>query len=62
MKTLGEIISIRQNKYNEDRKNPSFSDFFQGRFDGWYSAYRDIKEILEQNGFDMSVVVIKEGT
>lgn len=28
---------------------------------GWYWAYQDIKEILEQNGFDMDVVVIKEG-
>lgn len=58
MKTLGEIISLRQNKYNEDRKNPSISEFFQGRFDGWYSAYRDLKEILEQNGFNMDVPVI----
>ena len=58
MKTLGEIISLRQNKYNEDRKNPSFSEFFQGRFDGWYSAYRDLKEILEQNGFNLDVPVI----
>lgn len=61
MKTLGEIISLRQNKYNEDRKNPSFSDFFQGRFDGWYSAYRDLKEILEQNGFNLDVPVIDVG-
>jgi len=60
IKTLGEIISIRQNKYNKDKKNPSYTDFFQGYFAGWYSAYRDLKEILEQNGFDMSVLVIKE--
>ena len=58
MKTLGEIISLRQNKYNEERKNPSISEFYQGRFDGWYSAYRDLKEILEQNGFNLDVPVI----
>ena len=57
MKTLGEIISLRQNKYNE-RKNRTFSDFFQGYFEGWYSAYRDLKEILEQNGFNLDVPVI----
>lgn len=61
MKTLGEIISLRQNKYNEDRKNPSYTEFFQGRFDGWYSAYRDLKEILEQNGFNLDVPVIDVG-
>ena len=62
MKTLGEIIDLRKNKYAEDAKNPSISDFYHGYFDGWRNAYRDLKEILEQNGFDMSVIVIKEIT
>lgn len=58
MKTLNEIITLRQNKYNEDRQNPSFTEFWQGYHEGWYHAYKDLKEILEQNGFDLNVVVI----
>ena len=60
MKTLNEIINLRQHKHDEDRKNDSFMMFYQGYMEGWYSAYRDLKEILEQNGFDMNVTVIKE--
>lgn len=58
MKTLNEIITLRQNKFNEDIKNTSLTEFWRGYAQGWCFAYRDLKEILEQNGFDMNVVVI----
>ena len=61
MKTLRDIIALRGRKYADEAKNPSYTEFFQGRFDGWYSAYRDIKEILEQNGFNLDVPVIGVG-
>ena len=58
MKTLNEVINLRQHKYDEDRKNPSFTDFFKGYHSGWFDAYRDFSQILEQNGFNMDVVII----
>lgn len=60
MKTLGEIIHIRQNKYNDALRNPSISEFWNGYHNGWFNAYRDLKEILEQNGFNLDVLVIGE--
>ena len=54
--TLSEIIELRQNKY----KPCSCSEFQKGYETGWYWAYQDLKEILEQNGFDMNVTVIKK--
>ena len=61
MKTLRDIIALRGSKYVDEEKNPSYTEFFQGRFDGWKSAYRDLKEILEQNGFNLDVPVIGVG-
>lgn len=58
MKTLNDIIILRQNKYDEDRKNVSFTEFWQGYMEGWYWAYKDLAEILEYNGFDLNTVVI----
>ena len=54
--TLLEIMELRQNKY----KPCSCSDFQKGYETGWYWAYQDLKEILEQNGFDLNVVVIDD--
>jgi hypothetical protein len=51
--TLLEIIELRQNKY----KTCYCSEFQEGYETGWFWAYQDLKEILEQNGFDMNVVV-----
>ena len=56
--TLLEIINSRGNKYTPC----SCSEFQKGYETGWHWAYQDLKEILEQNGFDMNVVVIKEST
>lgn len=50
--TLKEIIDLRQNRYA-----PIGSQEYKS---GWYWAYQDLKEILEQNGFDMNVVVINK--
>ena len=58
MKTLKDIIALRGNKYADDAKNPSYTEFWQGYFEGWKNAYRDLKEILEQNGFNLDVPVI----
>ena len=58
MKTLNEIIILRQNKYDEYRKNTSFPEFWQGYMEGWYWAYKDLLEILKYNGFDLNTVVI----
>lgn len=54
---LIEIITIRKNKFNEHRKNPSFTDFWKVYHEGWYNAYKDLEEILEQKGFDAVPVV-----
>ena len=51
--TLKEIIELRGNKYTPC----SCSDFQKGYEEGWKCAYRDLKEILEQNGFDMNVEI-----
>ena len=57
---LAQLINIRGNKFAEDVKY-SCTDFHKGYMEGWRWAYKDLKEILEQNGFDMNVVVIKKG-
>ena len=54
--TLKEIIESRQKKHTITNG----TDFYSGYKKGWYWAYQDIKEIFEQNGFDMNVVVIKK--
>ena len=54
--TLLEIIESRGNKYTSS----SCSEFQKGYETGWYWAYQDLKEILEQNCFDMNVIVIKK--
>lgn len=51
---LKEVIKLRKNKYNEDRKNSSFTEFWQGYHEGWYSAYRDLEEIIEQHKTNFS--------
>ena len=58
MKTLNEIINLRQHKYDNDRKNDSFTMFYRGYMEGWYYAYQDLKEILEQNGFNLDIFVM----
>jgi len=42
---LTELIDLRQNRHSEHRKAEQ-SDFWKGYEEGWYSAYRDLKEIL----------------
>lgn len=56
--TLNELITLRQNKFNEDIKNTTLTEFWRGYAQGWVWAYRDLKEILEYNGFDLNSVII----
>ena len=51
---------LRQNKYKA-REESSKSEFWTGYEEGWFWAYKDLMEILEQNGFNMDVVVIGDG-
>lgn len=57
MTTLRQIIDIRQNKFEEDKRGTKVK-FWLGYYEGWFWAYKDLLEILEQNGFDLDVVVI----
>lgn len=52
--TLKELIELRKNKYEKCSK----SDWWDGYETGWEDAYRDLEEILEQNGFDMSAILV----
>lgn len=60
MKTLKEVIQIRQHKYDKERQNQSYTEFWQGYMEGWYWAYKDLIEILEQNGFDSDLIVVRD--
>ena len=55
--TLKEVIEKRQHKYDKDLKC-SCNEWYKGHMCGWYSAYQDLSEILEQNGFDVNQIVI----
>ncbi len=61
MRTLGDVIALRGSKYTDEMKNPSYTEFWEGYFEGWEDAYRDLKEILEQNKFNMDVTVTNVG-
>ena len=61
MKTLKDIIALRSSKYVDDAKNSSYTEFWQGYFEGWADAYQDLKEILEQNKFNLDALVIGDG-
>lgn len=54
--TLEELIDLRQCKHAK----ASCSEFWEGYKAGWFWAYKDLKEILEHNNFDMNVVVIRD--
>ena len=54
---LRTFTGNRQHKYDEDLKC-SCTDEYRGYMKGWYCAYQDIKEILEQSGFDTSQLLI----
>ena len=61
MKTLKDIIALRSSKYVDDAKNSSYTEFWKGYFEGWADAYQDLKEILEQNKFNLDALVIGDG-
>lgn len=58
MMTLRDIIRLRQEKTKKLNQGVS-EPWWGGYHTGWSLAYRDLREILEQNGFDLDVVVIK---
>ena len=58
MMTLREIILLRQNKFDEGMRKVG-SEYWQGYQAGWFNAYRDLTEILKQNGFDLDTIVIR---
>lgn len=59
--TLKEIIDCRGHKYDEDiQNNVSMANYWAGYQMGWKTAYQDLREILDQYGFDMEQVVIKD--
>lgn len=57
--TLKEVIEKRQHKCDDDIRC-SCNEFYKGYMVGWYWAYQDLLDILEQNNFDINQVVIKE--
>ena len=54
--TLKDIIEVRGHKFDDSLKC-SQADFWKGYKTGWKNAYQDLKEILEQHGFNMEVEV-----
>lgn len=60
--TLKEIIDRRGHKYDDDIIHQvSMSDYWKGYEMGWKCAYQDLREILDQYGFNKNIVVIKDG-
>lgn len=59
--TLAELIEKRGHKFDKEI-GVSCSDYWNGYKSGWCWAYQDIKEILEQNGFNMDIEVIPPRT
>ena len=59
--TLKDIIDKRGNKYDDDlQRHVPMDRFWQGYQVGWKMAYQDLREILDQHGFDKNIIVIKE--
>lgn len=56
--SLLQIINIREHKY-DNHIGTYKSEFEDGYESGWRMAYQDLREILEQNNFDMNQLVIK---
>ena len=60
MKTLREIIDWRQQKSSYHSQGLPSGSWWEGYYEGWRWAYQDLKEILEQNSFDMDVIVVHD--
>lgn len=56
--TLKEVIETRQHKYGKEYSY-CHSEGLKRYMTGWYWAYQDLFEILEQHGFDMNQIVVK---
>ena len=59
--TLKDIIDSRGSRYDDDiLRRASMTEFWDGYQVGWKAAYQDLREILDQHGFDKNITVIKE--
>ena len=59
--TLKEIIDSRGSRFDRDiQERIPMAEYWQGYQMGWKCAYQDLREILDQYGFDKNVVVIKD--
>lgn len=56
--TLREVIEKRQHKYDKEYPH-CHSERRKQYMTGWYWAYQDLLEILEQHNFDMNQIVVK---
>ena len=56
--TLGDIIRVRRRRVRSLRESVT-QPWWEGYYEGWSDAYKDLTEILKQHGFDMDSVVIK---
>ena len=59
--TLREIIDSRGGRFDRDiQERVPMAEFWSGYQHGWKAAYQDLREILDHNGFDKDILVIKE--
>lgn len=59
--TLKDVIDSRGSKFDRDiQERVPMAEFWRGYQLGWKMAYQDLREILDQYGFDKNVIVIKE--
>ena len=59
--TLKDIIDSRGSRFDRDiQERIPMAEYWQGYQMGWKCAYQDIRDILDQYGFDKNVIVIKD--
>jgi hypothetical protein len=59
--TLKDIIDSRGSRFDRDiQERVPMAEFWQGYQHGWKMAYQDLREILDQNGFDKNIIVIND--
>lgn len=56
--TLGDVVRSRRRRAVRLQKGID-QPWWEGYYEGWYDAYKDLAEICKQNGFDMDSVIIK---
>lgn len=57
--TFEELIQLRGiEKPNYDSAGIPKGNYWAAYYEGWRDAYKDLKAVLEHNGFDMNQIVI----